>query len=136
MSYFLLKTEPTVYSFDDLVRDGGTVWDGVTNNLALKNLRTAKVGDTCMIYHSGDEKAAVGIAKVSRAAYPDPKEKDEKLVVINIKAVGKFKKPVTLAELKNRRELKDFKLVRIPRLSVMPVPEDIWKLIVRLSKKE
>jgi len=136
MSYLLLKTEPSSYSFEDLERDGETVWDGVTNNAALKNLRSTNVGDLCFIYHSGDVRAAVGIAKITKAAYPDPKKKDEKLVVINLKPFKKLKRPVTLAELKSRRELKDFDLVRLPRLSVMHVPDNIWKIIMDASERE
>ncbi len=136
MAHFLLKTEPSGYSFDDLVREGETVWDGVTNNFALKNMRTMKAGDTCLIYHSGDEKAAVGIAKVTRQGYPDPKKRDDKLTVVNLKAVKKLRNPVTLASLKERKEFAEFHLIRIPRLSVMSVPDEIWEMILKMSEEE
>ncbi|MGC8596063.1 MAG: EVE domain-containing protein [Candidatus Kryptoniota bacterium] len=136
MSYFLLKTEPNEYSFLDLVRDGETVWDGVTNNLALKHLRTMKVKDECLIYHTGEEKAVVGIAEVTRDPYPDPNSSDPKIVVVNIKPLRQLKKPVPLTRIKAVRELRNFELVRLPRLSVMPVPAAIWHLIIQLSEKE
>ncbi len=136
MAFFLLKTEPSVYSFDDLAREGETVWDGVTNNLALKNIRLMQTGDSCFIYHSGDERAIVGIAKVIKSAYPDPKERDESLAVVKLKAVSKLKKPVSLSELKGQSELKSFDLIRLPRLSVIEVPKAIWDLILELSKRE
>lgn len=136
MAYFLSKTEPAVYSFDDLAREGEVVWDGVTNNLALKNLRLMKAGDTCFFYHSGEEKAVVGIAKVTRAAYPDPKKKDEKLSVVNIVSVRRLANPVSLAKLKSFKGLETFDLIRLPRLSVMEVPGKIRDLIIKLSKEK
>ncbi len=136
MAYFLLKSEPSAYSFADLSLEGETVWDGVTNNLALKNIRLMRPGDSCFIYHSGDERAIVGIAKVVKSAYPNPKKRDEKLAVVNIKAVSKLKRPVSLSELKTRSELKSFDLIRLPRLSVMEVPKKTWDLILELSKGE
>lgn len=136
MSYFLLKTEPGEYSFADLLREGETVWDGVTNNLALKHLKTMKVNDKCLIYHTGDEKAVVGIAIVTRDPYPDPKVNDPKILVVDVKPLRQLKNPVSLARIKEVKELRNFELVRLPRLSVMPVPAAIWHLIIQLSEKE
>ncbi len=136
MSRFLLKTEPSVYSFEDLSREGEAVWDGVTNNLALKNLRSMEFGDECLIYHSGNKKAVVGIAKVSKSPYPDPRKRDEKLSVVSLKPVRKLKRPVLLSELKSCKELENFDLIRLPRLSVMRVPEIVWRLIDKLSREE
>lgn len=136
MAHFLLKTEPSTYSFGDLARDGETVWDGVTNNLALKNIRGMKAGDTCLIYHSGAEKAVMGIAKIIRGAYPDPQKDDDKLVVVRIKAVKKLTKPVPLSFLKARKELSAFDLIRLPRLSVMSVPDTVWDMILGMSEEK
>lgn len=136
MSYFLLKTEPSEYSFEDLIREGETVWDGVTNNLALKTIRLMKPGDYCLIYHSGGERAVVGKARVTSAAYPDPKKADVKLAVVNIKAVGKLRKAVPLSELKDLKAVKNFDLIRLPRLSVMEVPGKIWNLIIGMAKEK
>lgn len=123
---WLFKTEPGSYSYADLEKDTKTVWDGVSNNLALKHLRDIRMGDEILIYHSGDEKAIVGLAKAVSDPYPDPRDNDEKLVVINIKPMRKLSRPLTLAEIKSVEELKDFDLVRLPRLSVMPVAEIYW----------
>src|SRR5262245_53807806 len=98
--YWLLKTEPSTYSYDQLERDRKTTWDGVTNPVALRNLRAMKPGDEAFVYHTGDEKRIVGVAKVTRAAYPDPKSKDPKLVVVDLEPVERLTRPVTLAEVK------------------------------------
>jgi predicted RNA-binding protein with PUA-like domain len=129
MSYWLFKSDPETYGYDDLERDKQTVWDGVSNPVALKNMRGCKKGDTVIVYHTGDEKAMVGLAEILKEAYPDPKQKDPKLVVVEIKEKGRLKKPVTLAEVKARKEFADFALVRQPRLSVMPVTNEQWKLL-------
>ncbi|MBI2427905.1 MAG: EVE domain-containing protein [Ignavibacteriales bacterium] len=134
MHYFLMKTEPSVYSFADLEQEKKTVWNGVSNYAALKHMRSMKREDLVFIYHSGDEKQVVGIAKVIAEAYQDPKEKDEKMIVVDIQAFQKLKNPVTLTTIKSRKEFKDFSLVRIPRLSVMPVPAELWEAILALSK--
>lgn len=125
----LLKTEPFKYSFDQLLADGHAVWDGVANAQALIVLRSAKVGDEALIYHSNEGKAIVGIAKVTKAAYPDPKLKDEKLVVIELAPVKALAKPVTLAEIKAVPELADLALVRQSRLSCMTVSKEHRKLL-------
>ncbi|HSB56109.1 MAG TPA: EVE domain-containing protein [Gemmatimonadales bacterium] len=133
-SYWLLKTEPTTYSFDRLVQEGQAVWDGVRNNLALKYLREMKAGDQLLIYHSGADKAVVGQAKVVKAAYPDPSADDPKIVVVDLVPAGKLPKPVPLAAIKAESSLADLPLVRMPRLSVMPVPADAWKKILAMGK--
>ena len=131
MSTWLFKSDPDTYGLTELMRDKQTVWDGVRNNLALKHLRAAKKGDSVLIYHSGEEKAIVGIAEITKEAYPDPKEKDPKLVVVEIKFVRRLAKPVTLSAVKARKEFADFPLVRMPRLSVMPVTDAQWKALLK-----
>jgi predicted RNA-binding protein with PUA-like domain len=118
---WILKTEPSAYSWADLVRDGKTVWDGVSNAAALINLRAMRTGDEALIYHSGDGKAIVGIARISRAAYADPKLKDPKRVVIDLEPVRALKVPVTLTAIKAEPSFAQLGLVRISRLSCMPV---------------
>lgn len=134
MGYWLIKEEPTHYSFDDLVKDKKTTWDGVRNNLAQKHLRSIKKGDTVMYYHTGNEKSVVGIAKAVSDAYPDPEEEDSKIVVVDIAPSKKLKNPVTLDAIKKNSKFKEFELVRIPRLSVMPVPKKLWDEILKMSK--
>lgn len=129
---WLFKTEPSEYSYDDLEREEKTVWSGVSNSLALKHLREVRLGDEILIYHTGDEKAVVGLAEAIKEAYPDPKERDEKLVVVNIKPKYRFARAVPLAEIKNAEALKDFDLVRLPRLSVMPINNEHWAALQEL----
>lgn len=126
---WLLKTEPSAYSYDDLERDGGAVWDGVTNAAALKNLRAMKAGEGAIVYHTGDEKAAVGVAEVVRAAYPDPRTRDPKLVVVDIRPLGRLKRPVTLGEIKGAKVFADSPLVRQGRLSVVPLTAAQWRAL-------
>ncbi len=134
MAFWLLKTEPSTYSYGDLERDKKTTWDGVSNTLALKHIRSMKKGDLAFIYHSGDEKAVVGIAEIISNPYPDPKQHDGKLAVVDLKPKGKLNAPVTLAAVKARKEFAQFELVRMPRLSVMPVPAALWKTVLTMSK--
>ncbi|HMV47577.1 MAG TPA: EVE domain-containing protein [Blastocatellia bacterium] len=129
---WLFKTEPSEYSYDDLERDKKTVWDGVSNNLALKNLRDVRLGDEILIYHTGNDKAIVGLAEVISDPYPDPKENDEHLTVVNLKPKRRFTRQVTLTEIKNSEALKEFDLVRLPRLSVMPVSKEHWQVLEEL----
>ena len=129
MAFWLLKTEPSTYSWGDLVKAKRAVWDGVKNPTALRNLREMKVGDQVFIYHTGDEKQIVGIAKVVKAAYPDPKAQDESLVVVDLEPVKPLKSPVTLANIKADKTYAQWALVRIPRLSVMPVDPEHWKTL-------
>jgi predicted RNA-binding protein with PUA-like domain len=126
----LLKTEPTTYSFADLVREKRGTWDGVANPVALKHLRMMAVGDECFVYHTGDQKKIVGIAKVTRAAYPDPKGNDPKLVVVDLAAGRALDRPVTLAEIKADGRFADWELVRLSRLSVMPLSAARWDAIL------
>jgi predicted RNA-binding protein with PUA-like domain len=133
MARWLLKTEPDTYSWDQLVKDKKTTWDGVANATALKHLRAMKKGDVALIYHTGDEKAAVGVAEVASGPYPDPKEDDEKLVVVDLKAKKKLARPVTLAQIKADPAFAGWDLLRIGRLSVVPVPDTMWARIEELS---
>ncbi|HWP48277.1 MAG TPA: EVE domain-containing protein [Candidatus Limnocylindrales bacterium] len=131
--YWLLKTEPDEYSYDDLEKDGKTIWDGVSNNLALKYLRQIRQGDLAFIYHTGNEKALVGIAEIISDPYPDPSRQNQKLVVVDVKPRERLPRSVSLVEIKNRPEFADFELVKLPRLSVMPVTEVQWKQLLSLA---
>ncbi len=126
---WLLKTEPTTYAYADLEREGRAVWDGVANPVALRNLKAMKAGDQVVVYHTGDEKAAVGIAEVTKAAYPDPKAGDPKLVVVDLKPVKRLARPVTLAEIKKSAVFADSPLVTQGRLSVVPLTAAQWKAL-------
>jgi predicted RNA-binding protein with PUA-like domain len=117
-----------------LEQEKKTVWDGVSNNLALKNLREVRLGDEVLIYHSGEEKAIVGIAEAISDAYPDPNEVDEKVVVVNLKPKRRLARPLPLHEIKAIDELSDFDLVRLPRLSVMPVTTAQWEILQDILK--
>ena len=130
---FLFKEEPTHYSYDDLVREKKTRWSGVKNPLAQKHLRSVKKGDSIFYYHTGDEKAIVAIAKAAEDAHPDPADKSGKLYAVDVVPVQKLKRPVTLAEIKAKPAFKDFPLVRISRLSVMPVSDREWAAIEKMS---
>jgi predicted RNA-binding protein with PUA-like domain len=136
MAKWLFKSDPEHYSYFDLERDGKAVWDGIANNMALKNLRSIRRGDQVMVYHSGDERAVVGLAEAVSDPYPDPKQKDQRLVVVDLKAKGRLARPVTLDEVKKTASLKNFDLVRLPRLSVMPVADGQWNAIVLLAEKK
>jgi predicted RNA-binding protein with PUA-like domain len=132
---WLFKEEPAHYSFDDFAKDGKTVWSGVRNPLAQKHLHAVKKGDRVFYYHTGDEKAVVGIAKALRDAYPDPDDDAGKLAVVDIAPVKKLPRPVTLAEIKADPAFKSFPLVRISRLSVMPVTDAEWTRIEKLASR-
>lgn len=131
MNYWLVKTEPSTYSFDDLRREKRARWDGVTNPVALKNLREMASGDEVLVYHTGDEKACVGLARVAAAPYPDPK--NSKLAVVDLEPVRPLAKPVTLAAVKADTAFAEWALVRIGRLSVMPVPAGLWKRVMKMA---
>ena len=131
---FLLKEEPSNYSYDDFARDGRVTWTGVKNPLAQKHLRSMRKGDLAFYYHTGDEKSVVGIATVTRDAYPDPADKTGKAHVVDLAPVKKLKRPVTLAEVKADKRFADFPLTYMPRLSVMPVTEAQWALILKLAE--
>jgi predicted RNA-binding protein with PUA-like domain len=131
--YWILKTDTDTYSFDDLAREHRAVWDGVSNALALKHIRSMAKGDQLLIYHSGDEKALVGLARVASAPYPDPKQDDPKLVVVDIEAGKRLPRPVSLATVKADPAFADLALVRMSRLSVIPVSEAHWKRLLALA---
>jgi len=131
---WLFKEEPTHYSFDDLVRDGKTSWTGVRNPLAQKHLRAVNKGDRIFFYHTGDQKAVGAIARAGGAAYADPADKSGRLFAVVVEPVEKLKQPVTLAAIKADRAFADFPLVRMPRLSVMPVTDEQWERIAKMSR--
>lgn len=131
---WLLKTEPADFAYADLERDGKAVWDGVTNPVALRNLRAMKAGERVIIYHTGGEKAARGLAEVTREAYPDPKSKNPRLVVVELRARGALKRAVTLAELKAMPIFADSPLVRQGRLSVVPLTAPQWAAIEKAGR--
>jgi predicted RNA-binding protein with PUA-like domain len=134
MGRWLLKTEPDCYSWDDLVRDKRTRWDGVSNALALKNLRAMKKGDLAFIYHTADERSIIGIAEVAGEPYPNPREADERLAVVDLKLVRKLARPVSLSEMKADPAFAGWDLLRLSRLGVMGVPDKIWSRIEELAK--
>jgi predicted RNA-binding protein with PUA-like domain len=131
---WLLKTEPDCYSWDDFVRDKRTVWDGINNALALKHLRSVKKGDLAFIYHTGDERAIIGIAEAVSDSYPDPKGESDKLAVVDLKLKQKLAHPITLSDVKADPAFAGWDLIRNSRLGVMPVPEKMWKRIEDLAK--
>lgn len=133
-SHYLLKSEPGDYSWDDLVRDGSTVWDGVRNNAALLHMRGMKKGDLAFLYHTGKERAAVGVMRLTSDPYPDPDAGDPKVVVFDVEPVEKLDAPVTLAAVKADPAFADFALVRQSRLSAMPVPDDLWQRMMEMSR--
>ena len=133
-NYWILKTDADTYPFDQLARDHRTVWDGVSNALALKHIRSMAKGDQLLIYHSGDDKALVGLARVVSDPYPDPKTKDPKLYVVDVEAGDRLARPVTLAEVKADPAFADLGLVRMSRLSVIPVPAEQWRRLLGMSQ--
>ena len=135
MAYWLIKSEPDVYSFDDLVREGGNLWNGVRNNTAALNLKKMQVGDLCLYYHSNEGKVCGGIARVTRAAYPDPTDDSGRWVAVDVAAVEALARPVTLAEAKAEPRLRDMVLVNNSRMSVQPVTEAEWAVVLELSKR-
>jgi predicted RNA-binding protein with PUA-like domain len=135
-NHWILKTDADTYAFDHLVRERRAVWDGVSNALALKHIRSMAAGDQVFIYHSGDEKALVGLARVVSDPYPDPKAKDPRLYVVDIEAGDRLARPVTLAEIKADPAFAELGLVRMSRLSVIPVPAEQWKRLLKMASKE
>jgi predicted RNA-binding protein with PUA-like domain len=133
---WLFKQEPTCYSFADLERDGTTVWDGVTNNLALQNLRKVRKGDRVLYYHTGTEKAVVGEMRVVSDPEPDPNGDDPRFVRVKVQAVRRFAAPVTLARIKTDPQLADWELLRLSRLSVVPVSSVQWNRVEELSRSQ
>ncbi len=134
MNYWLVKSEPFVFSYDDLVRDGVTRWDGVRNYQARNNLRAMKEGDLCLFYHSNEGLAVVGIAKVSKEYYPDPTAEKGDWSVVELQPYKAVQEPLTLATIKQHPMLDQLGLVRNPRLSVMPVSSDEFFIILDLCK--
>ena len=132
MAYWLMKSEPGSYSWADLVRDGGTMWDGVRNNAARLHLRAMKPGDQAFFYHSMDERAVVGIMKITGAAQPDGD--DGSWVKVPVEPVAPLPKPVTLAQIKAEPRLAKMELIRQSRLSVAPVRDEEWKLVMEMGK--
>jgi predicted RNA-binding protein with PUA-like domain len=130
---WLFKEEPDHYSYDDLVRDGKTSWTGVRNPLAQKHLRSVARGDRIFFYHTGSQKSVVGVMKADAAAYPDPADKTGKLYAVDVVPVKKLKQPVTLASIKADKSFATFPLVRMSRLSVMPVSDQEWARIEKMG---
>lgn len=133
MAYWLVKSEPFKYSYEQLEKDKQTFWDGVRNYAARNNLKAMKKGDEVLFYHSNEGLAIVGIAKVAKEAYQDPTTDEDAWVVVDLKPYKKIKKPVTLEQVKADKRLKDMALVRLGRLSVQPVTDDEWKIIMELG---
>ncbi|MHC5676736.1 EVE domain-containing protein [Nostoc sp.] len=133
MAYWLLKTEPENYSYFDLERDGTTVWDGVNNSLALKHIRTMLIGDLALIYHTGKERQIIGLAEIVSQPYIDPALNDSKRAVVDVQALRKVHQLVTLAQIKQDNKFTDFDLLRLPRLSVVPVREVYWQRLIELT---
>lgn len=133
MAYWLVKSEPAVYSWDTFVQEKETCWSGVRNYAARLNLRAMKKGDEVLFYHSNEGMEIVGIAKVSKEAYPDPTTEDERWVAVDIKAFKKLKNPVTLAQLKQDARFANMDLIRLGRLSVQTVKPVEWELLMKLS---
>ena len=138
-NYWLVKQEPSGprgYNFSTLQKEKTTVWDGVHNNLALKHMRNMKKGDIVLYYHTGDERQAVGTVTVISKPYPNPEEDNERFVVVDVKYKRRLDKPVSLEQMKKEKSFKNWELLRISRLSVMPVPKTIWDKIISLSKSK
>ena len=133
MAFWLLKTEPGEFSFDDLVERGVEPWDGVSSPAALRNLRAAQTGEACVIYHTGDERQAVGLATVERTAYPDPKKNDERLIVIDVRAEARLPRPVRLEQIKADARFADSPLVKMGRLSVVELTAQQYAAILELA---
>jgi len=136
-NYWLVKQEPSGprgYNFSTLQKEKTTVWDGVHNNLALKHMRNMKKGDIVLYYHTGDERQAVGIMTVTSNPYPNPEEDNERFVVVDVKYKKQLDNSVSLEQMKKEKSFKNWELLRISRLSVMPVPKTIWDKIIHLSK--
>ena len=136
MNYWLIKSEPDVWSIDQQIKSGekGSMWDGVRNYQAANNLRKMKKGDLCFFYHSNIGKEIVGIVKVIRESYPDPTDRSKKFVAVQVRFEKKLSQPVTLENIRKTEELKDLPLIKQSRLSVMPIDTKYWKIILNMSK--
>ena len=133
MKYWLLKSEPDAWSWDNQVNEGASMWDGVRNYQARNNLKEMKKNDLCFFYHSVTERSIVGIVKVVKEYYPDPTDKTGRFVVVDVKATKKLKNPVSLDQIKENSKLKDIALVKQSRLSVMPLKKTEWDIIIKMS---
>ena len=133
INYWLLKSEPEAWSWDNQVKEGASMWDGVRNYQARNNLKEMKKNDLCFFYHSVTEKSIVGIVKVVKEYYPDPTDKTGRFVVVDVKATKKLKNPVTLDQIKEHSKLEDIALVKQSRLSVMPLKKTEWDIIIKMS---
>ncbi len=137
MNYWLAKQEPSGprgYNFETLKKDKKTIWDGVHNNLALKHMHEIKQGDLVLFYHTGDERQIVGIMEVISDPYPNPKEDNKRFIVFDVKYKKSLKRPITLDEMKKQKKFQNWELIRISRLSIMPVPQQIWDTIIDISQ--
>ena len=133
MKYWLLKSEPDAWSWDNQVKEGASMWDGVRNYQARNNLKEMKKNDLCFFYHSVKEKSIVGIVKVVKEYYPDPTDKTGRFVVVDVKATKKLKNPISLGQIKENNKLKKIALVKQSRLSVMPLKKTEWDIIIKMS---
>ena len=133
MKYWLLKSEPDAWSWENQVKEGVSMWDGVRNYQARNNLKEMKKNDLCFFYHSVTERSIVGIVKVVKEYYPDPTDKTGRFVVVDVKATKKLKNPVSLDQIKENSKLKDIALVKQSRLSVMPLKKTEWEIIIKMS---
>ena len=133
MKYWLLKSEPDAWSWDNQVKEGTSMWDGVRNYQARNNLKEMKKNDLCFFYHSVKERSIIGIVKVVKEYYPDPTDKTDRFVVVDVKAIKKLKNPVSLDQIKENSKLKDIALVKQSRLSVMPLKKTEWDIIIKMS---
>ena len=133
MNYWLLKSEPSTWSWNDQVKGGSSMWDGVRNYQARNNLKKMKTGDHCFFYHSVTEKSIIGIVKVVKESYPDPTDESGKFLAVDVKAIKKFRNPVSLQEIKKIKKLSDIALIRQSRLSVMPITKSEWNIIHKMS---
>ena len=136
MAYWLMKSEPGTWSWEDQVRDGVAEWDGVRNYQASNNLKAMKIGDEAFFYHSVNEKRIVGIVEVVKEYYPDPTDKSGRFGMVDVKALRPFKRPVSLAEIKDEQRLQELPLIRQSRLSVMPIGKKEWQLICKMGETE
>ena len=133
INYWLLKSEPDAWSWDNQVKEGASMWDGVRNYQARNNLKEMKKNDLCFFYHSVTERSIIGIVKVVKEFYPDPTDKTDRFVVVDVKATKKLKNPVSLDQIKENNKLKDIALVKQSRLSVMPLKKTEWDIIIKMS---
>ena len=133
INYWLLKSEPEAWSWDNQVKEGASMWDGVRNYQARNNLKEMKKNDLCFFYHSVTERSIVGIVKVVKEYYPDPTDKTGRFVVVDVKAIKKLKNPVSLDQIKENNKLQDIALVKQSRLSVMPLKKTEWDIIIKMS---